>query len=281
LKEDKPLVSILITTYNSEKYIKECLESILNQTYKNLEIIIIDDCSKDNTLNILKEYKDNRIKIYSNKHNLGISKNLNKGLNKCNGEYIAIMDSDDWSYPDRIKKQVKLMEDNQKTILCGGYMDICDENLNYKTTRTYPTTDKEIRKIILRYNPISHPAIMWRKEKLLKTNLYPLWTKNTCHDYALVLEASQYGELRNIPEPLIKYRVRKNSVTGKKIRQTQLFSTYLQLKACIEYGLKATKKDKMFIIMRSLSTFVLPTSFQRKIANKFNYKNNDVNETIS
>ena len=104
---------------------------------------------------------------------------------------------------------------------------------------------------------------MWRKEKLFKTNLYPLWTKNTCHDYALVLEASQYGELRNIPEPLIKYRVRKNSVTGKNPSDSAILHIS-STKSLYRIRFKSYKKDKMFIIMRTLSTFVLQHLFKGK-----------------
>lgn len=164
------------------------------------------------------------------------------------------------------------MENSPKTVLCSGYMDMCDENLDFIHTRTYPLTNKDIRRVLLRYDPIAHPASMWRKDVLLQTNLYPLYVKNTCHDYSLVFEISQYGEFQNIPEPLIKYRIRKDSVTGKKIRQTQLFSTYFQIKAMVEYGFKATFSDKLFILFRTLSAFLLPTSLQRAIANRFNYK---------
>lgn len=271
-EKNNPLVSVIIPTYNSSKYIKKTLEGILEQTYSNLEIIITDDCSKDNTLEIVKKYKDERIKIFTNEKNLGISGNLNKGVKLSNGKYIAMMDADDWSYPYRIEKQVKVMEENPNVGLCSGYMDICDEDLNFKHTRTYPTKDEDIRKTLLRYNPISHPAAMWRKEILLKTNLYPLDVNNTCHDYAVIFEISQFGEFKNIPKPLIKYRVRKDSVTGKKVRQTQLTSTRLQRNAIKKYGFKPTIGDKVFIFARTISAFILPTQLQRHIANNFNYK---------
>jgi glycosyltransferase involved in cell wall biosynthesis len=270
--KNNPLVSVIIPTYNSSKYIKETLESILDQTYSNLEIVITDDASKDDTLDIVRGYEDSRIKILTNKKNLGISGNMNKGILSSKGKYIAIMDADDWSYPYRIEKQVKMMEENPNVVLCSGYMDMCDENLKFKHTRTYPTTNEEIRKVLLRYDPIAHPASMWRKETLLKTNLYPLYVNNTCHDYSLIFEISQYGEFQNIPESLIKYRIRKDSVTGKKVRQTQLFSTYFQIKAIVEYGFKPTFGDKVFIFLRTISAYVLPVQIQRAIANNFNYK---------
>ena len=267
-QKSNPLVSVLIPTYNSELYIKDTLESILNQTYKNLEIIIIDDASTDSTLKIVKKYKDKRIKIYINNKNLGIAKNMNKGIRLSNGKYLAIMDADDWSYPYRIEEQVQLMEENPKVVLCSGYMDICNENLEFQNTRTYPITDKEIRKAIVTYDPISHPASMWRMSELLKTTLYndnfPI-----CRDYDLIVRISEFGEYQNIPKPLIKYRVRKDSETGKRIRQTQWYSFYLQMKAHFEYHFPMTLGDKMFLLGRLIATIILPTSLQRYIANRF------------
>lgn len=270
MKDKLPLVSVLITTYNSEDFVKDTVESIINQTYKNIEIIIADDCSTDSTITILKnlQRKDNRIILYQNKRNLGITDNMNKGIRNCNGKYIAILDGDDWAYPYRIEEQVKIMEENPAIVLCSGYMDICDENLNIQTTRKYPITDKDIRKAIVRYDPISHTSSMWRKDALLKTGLYsskfPI-----CRDYDLIVRISEFGKYQNIPKSLIKYRVRKNSETGKRIRQTQYYSFYVQMKAHFEYGFPLTFGDIIFIFFRLLTTIILPTSLQRLIANHF------------
>lgn len=267
-QKSNPLISVLIPTYNSELYIKSTLESILNQTYKNLETIVIDDASTDNTVEILKNYKDERIKLYVNNNNLGISGNMNKGIKLSHGKYLAIMDADDWSYPYRIEEQVKIMEENPKVVLCSGYMDICDENLKLKNRRTYPITDKEIRKAIVTYDPISHPASMWRMSELLKTGLYsekfPI-----CRDYDLIVRISEFGEYQNVPKPLIKYRVRKDSETGKRIRQTQWYSFYIQMKAHFEYHFPMTFGDKIFLLGRLIATIILPTSLQRFVANRF------------
>lgn len=265
---NNPLVSVLIPTYNSEKYIKDTLEGILNQTYDNLEIVVIDDASTDKTLDIVRKYTDKRIKLFLNNKNLGISGNMNKGIKLSNGKYLAIMDADDWSYPYRIEQQVNLMEDNPKVVLCSGYMDICDEDLNFINTRSYPTTDKNIRKAIVRYDPISHPASMWRVSKLIKTSLY---NKNfpICRDYDLIVRISEFGEFQNISKSLIKYRVRKDSETGKRIRQTQWYSFYIQMKAHFEYGFTLKFSDILFITMRLIASIILPVSLQRAIANRF------------
>lgn len=268
--KDIPLVSVLIATYNSDAFVKDTVESIINQTYKNLEIVISDDCSTDNTIKIVEnlQQKDSRIILIKNKKNLGIADNMNKGIMNCKGKYIAILDGDDWAYPYRIEEQVEIMEENPSVVLCSGYMDICDENLNIQTTRKYPLTDIDIRKAMVKYDPISHTSSMWRKDALLEIGLYsnkfPI-----CRDYDLVVRISKFGEYRNIPKSLIKYRVRNNSETGKRIRQTQYYSFYIQMKAHFEYGFPLTFGDIIFMFFRLLATVILPTSVQRFLANHF------------
>lgn len=270
MQESNPLVSVVIAAYNSESFIKETLDSVLSQTYRNLEILVCDDASSDRTVDIVKSYKekDERIILIENRENLGISLNMNNGICNAKGKYIAILDADDWAYPYRIKEQVKTMEEDKDIVLCSGFMHICDEDLNIKTVRKYPLADKDIRKAIVRYNPISHPASMWKRSALLKTSLY----NERLHinrDYDLLVRISEFGKYRNIPKPLIKYRVRKDSETGKRIRQTQWYSFYIQMKAHFEYNFPLKFFDIVFLFARMTAAIILPTVLQRYIANNF------------
>ncbi len=268
--KNEPLVSILVATYNSSEYISDCLNSLLDQTYNNIEIVVCDDASTDNTVDIVNELKkiESRIQLFVNEKNLGITLNMNNGIHNCNGKYIAILDGDDWSYPERIAKQVKVMEDDPEIVLCSSFMQICDENLNPVTTRKYPLSDNDIRKAMVRYNPISHPGSMWRAETLKKTSLYnnhfPI-----ARDYDLIVRISEFGKYQNIPEVLIKYRVRNDSETAKRIRQTQWYSFYIQMKAHFEYGFPLKMGDIFFITARIISTIILPAKLQRNLANNF------------
>ena len=132
MKTKKTLVSVLIPTYNSAEFIKDCVESIINQTYKNIKIIIINDASTDKTFDILKRLakQDKRIRLFQNRTNLGITDNMNNGIYKCNGKYIAILDGDDWAYPYRIEEQVKVMENKQNFLGPYGTTDgVADNSL--------------------------------------------------------------------------------------------------------------------------------------------------------
>ena len=127
-----PLVSVIMSVYNGEKYLVQAIDSILNQTYQNFEFIIIDDCSTDNSSHILQEYakKDSRIKIIKKEKNIGIKgfiENLNLGISIAEGKYIARMDADDISLPERFQKQVTFLENNPEIFMVGAQIDFINE----------------------------------------------------------------------------------------------------------------------------------------------------------
>src|SRR3989344_5781814 len=119
-------ISVLMPAYNARKYIGEAIESILNQTFKDFEFIIINDCSTDKTKKIIEEYanKDARIKLINNATNLGLTKSLNIGLKEARGEYVARLDADDVALPERLEKQYEFMEKNKETTLVGAWAEI-------------------------------------------------------------------------------------------------------------------------------------------------------------
>lgn len=203
-----PLVSIVIPVYNGEKYIEESLNSCLNQTYSNIEIIVVNDASTDSTLNILNKYhkNDKRIRVItvSKKENLG--QVINEGIRASEGVYIARMDADDIMYQDRIEKQVAFLEANPKTILVGGQLDIIGEDGNITGSRNYSLDDKELRRNLFLFQPFAHPAVMIRKSSLEEIGLYPEDTKKV-EDTKLMFLLSQVGEFANLPDTVLKYRV--------------------------------------------------------------------------
>ena len=129
--EELPLISVIMPCYNREKYIVEAIESILNQTYTNFEFIIIDDCSTDNTFEIVKEYakKDNRILALKKDKNYCYVHSLNKGIEIAKGKYIARMDDDDISLPERFEKQVEFLEKNEDIIALGTFIEIFSDDM--------------------------------------------------------------------------------------------------------------------------------------------------------
>ena len=212
-----PLVSVLMPCYNVEQYVEESLKSILEQTYRNIEVIAINDCSTDNTGVILEQLakEDNRIQIVNNEKNLKLIKTLNKGITLCNGEYIARMDSDDIALPTRIEKEVQFLESHKDhDIVSTLFYAFRSENPNKKSLHLNPIYDEELRGYMLFKSGICHPAVMIRKRVFTELGLNFEAEYLHVEDYALWSEAIYKTKLANINEPLLLYRVHKNQVSS-------------------------------------------------------------------
>lgn len=240
-----PLVSILIPCYNVEKYVEESLRSILNQTYKNIEIITIDDCSKDNTFDILQNLskEDNRIKVVRNEENLKLIATLNKGISLCNGDYIARMDADDISLPSRIEEEVKFLEENKEyDIVSCQFYAFPSEHPNKKSLHHNPIHYDELQAYLLFKSGICHPAVMIRKRVFSELGLK--FEKEYLHveDYALWSKAVYLTKLANIDKPLLLYRVHQNQVsTLNEELQTQNKTKVFKIH-CRHLGLPETEE---------------------------------------
>lgn len=219
-----PLVSVLIPCYNVEKFVVESVTSIINQTYTNLEIILIDDCSIDNTLDKLKylQAKDSRIKIFQNDENLKLIKTLNKGISLSNGVYIARMDADDISLPTRIEKQVNFLNNNVDYDIVSTMFYTFRTGQTKKNLYVNPTKFEDLQAYLLFKSGICHPAAMIRKtlftDKKLKFEEEYLHVE----DYALWSKALYCTKLANLDEALLLYRVHKNQISSlNEIKQLE------------------------------------------------------------
>ena len=214
MKNDYPLVSFLMPVYNGEKTVARAIESMLNQTYANIEIVIIDDCSVDDTHEICLGYAKNNncIRVYKNNTNMGVAKSLNRGLCLCEGKYIARMDADDFSMSDRVETQVCYMETYPNIGVLGCNMmiatDFCDEISEVK----YAVDNQHLKCTLLFNTPFSHPTVMLRTEVLRCSNIqYP---EKYAEDYALWTEMSFITDFATIPEVFLKYSVSDDNVTS-------------------------------------------------------------------
>lgn len=206
MSSPQPLVSIIMPVYNSEKYLHESISSILNQTLKKFELIIIDDKSSDNSIDIIHSFikKDNRIKLYINKENKGAASSRNLGISYSKGKYIALMDSDDISYSTRLEKQVSYLEENHDIGLCGSNCTYIGFKKSHKSN--LPLTHNEIVSSFLFYNPIIHPSITFRASKLKNIQYVYQEGKQRVEDLDLLVRMSKNVKFANLPDVLIKYR---------------------------------------------------------------------------
>lgn len=203
-------LAVLLPTYNAAFYLRESIDSVLNQTFADFDLYIYDDCSTDNTEGIILEYKDNRIYYRKNSINSGIAVTLNKGLEALlpHYEYIARMDADDWCYPERFEKQIDFLDKNQEIVLCGtqGYW-LKDMNQNPVTGWEYPVRNEYIRVYLLFAASFHHQSIILQSRFFIKTNLRYDENIATCEDWDLWTRVIYVGKVVNLPGFLIKCRI--------------------------------------------------------------------------
>lgn len=212
-----PLVTVLLPCYNSEKYIKKSIESIIHQTYNKLEIIVLDDGSTDNSLEIINTCAkaDSRIKVLKHDKNETLIPSLNEMISLAEGEYIARMDADDVSVPERIEKQIKYLETNYDIDVCGSSVIVVDEKGEKRGIRRVPCDSKYIKELLPFGNVIVHSSIVGRA-KIFKQFIYDM---NYVHaeDYELWCRLVYSNNIRisNIKETLLYYRVSGSQITQK------------------------------------------------------------------
>ena len=224
------MISVIMSTYKEdERLLRESIESILNQTYRDFEyIIILDYPDNDVHKSVIEEYalKDDRIHFYINEKNMGLTDSLNRGLSLCHGEYIARMDADDISLPDRLERQMEYLEKNHYDLI-GGITEMINENgsLLY-SIKSVPADPKKINKALRYSQCIAHPTWLGRKEVFEKNAGYrhmPL-----CEDYDFTLRAVLNGfVVSNLNEAVLKYRMTSNSISRSNLFEQYLYMSYI------------------------------------------------------
>jgi glycosyltransferase involved in cell wall biosynthesis len=212
-----PRVSVITTVYNGEKYIREAIDSVLNQTLEDFELIAVNDGSTDETLEILRSYEDPRIIIIDNQKNIGIPKSLNKALGIARGEYIVRQDADDISSDTRLERQTKFLTENKDVGLVGTSYYRIDGDGQEICVDECLSGEKAIHFMGL-------PTIMVRKDCLDKMGGFRE-VFEIAEDYDLYLRISEVFRIGTIREPLYKYRVYNSSTTSSKKLQTDLYAS--------------------------------------------------------
>lgn len=211
---DNPKVTVFIPAYNREKYIGDAIESILAQTFTNYEILLIDDGSKDGTVEKMRSYADPRIRTIINEKNLGIPKTRNKGIEQARGEYIAMLDSDDRAYPTRLEKQVDFLEAHQDYAQVGSWCRMMNEQGQpLKKIKRQPILPDDVDVQLLFRCSLSNRSIMARTKILREygyRNDYP-----RCQDYDLHMRLAKKYKLGNLPECLVYGRIHDHQITSQ------------------------------------------------------------------
>ena len=202
-----PRLSVILPVYNCEKYIYEAVDSILNQTFTDFELLIVDDFSTDSTVLILESFKDSRIQLFKKEKNTGYTNSLNYAISIAKGEYIARMDGDDICLPQRFEKQVNFLDCHPDVILCGSAVQIIDSD----TILRLPTNHDEIKVKLCFATSFCHPSVMG-KAIVFKENLYDVKLE-PAEDYDLWTRLVFKGQLANLDEILLMYRIHEEQVS--------------------------------------------------------------------
>lgn len=224
-----PAISVIMPAYNTEKYIGAAIESILQQTFEDFELIIIDDASTDQTYDIMCSYHDNRIIRMRNHINLGVAACVNKGMSIASSEYIARMDSDDISMPDRFQKQIEFMDANPNLGISGTHMAVIDNEGQLIKEHHKKTGDETIKiSLFFGHTSLAHPSIIIRKKIIDMHHLRYDSAFQYAEDYDFYCRCSSFVALDNYPECLVRYRIHPESVS-QKYRQQQIIDAQTAL----------------------------------------------------
>src|SRR3984893_8087593 len=216
-----PTVSVVMSVFNGEEFLSETIDSVLNQSFRDFEFVIVDDGSTDATADILSKYvlRDGRIRVLRNGKK-GRAASLNLGISLANGKYVANPDADDLSIPGRLEEQVAFMERNPEVGVLGGAFELIADSGDVIDIIRHPLEDSQIQSVILRYNPICHSSVILRKDIVLASGGYRS-TFEPSEDYDLWLRMSERSRLANLQNVLVRYRVHANQLSVRKLeRQT-------------------------------------------------------------
>jgi glycosyltransferase involved in cell wall biosynthesis len=269
----EPKITVMMPCFNAEHYITDAIESVLTQTFKDFEFLIINDGSTDRTNELIKSFKDERIVIID-QENQGVAVALNNGLKYASAPYIARFDADDICFPERLKKQYHFMISNPDCIVSGSGAEYIDNSGNYIFTH-FPqfTTHDEIQRLPYNFCPFIHASVMYKKELISRIG----YNKNahSFEDHLLWLQVKDMGKMCNMPDPLISVRLNPGSLTMDERKRSKGFHR-IKNKALMEKDINNEDGDRlMAIISNQNSSKNKEGAYYSLLAKKFLWNNYD------
>ena len=250
------MISVIMAVYNAENCVRSAVDSILNQTYEDFEFIIINDCSTDNTLDILKSYSDKRIKIINNERNLGQTKSLNIGIREAKGEYMARMDADDFAFPAKLERQLNYITKHPEYVAVGTSAHKVYARSGKREMFRGATAPSEVLMRLVYATPLLHVSVMMHKDTILQVGGYDERFL-ICADYVLWSNLIRKGyKITSLPDVLMRFKVNEESYSMKNKERT-IFEYCQSLMENINYltNLKASYLD----VRKLFSMFIVDT----------------------
>lgn len=259
--QKKPFVSVIMPVYNGESFISEAIESILTQTYQDFELFIINDRSSDETSEIIKEYKKRfpqKIRLIQLNKRHGAYGAMNAAMKYAKGEFIAPMDSDDVSHPERLRKEVEFLLNNPDVIVVGSFARIIDKNKNVVGRKIFGITHQAIYSSFFYVHPIVHPSCMIRKNMLLQNDKLYQDIFGVNDDYYTFFTLLCLGKFANIPEFLLDYRVHLGNSSLQGLKSKFFNTVKIRLNAVRNLGYKPELSGYLRFLMQILLVSFIP-----------------------
>lgn len=267
-------VTVLMSVYNGEKYLREAIDSILAQSYRDFEFVIYDDCSTDGSSSIIQSYSDPRIIYRRNSVNQGLTRNLADGLLRSKSRYIVRMDADDIAYPHRLQTQVMWMDEHPEISIAGSSVSYFCSKPGDSGISAQPQDDTTIKATLFISFTLMHPSIIIRREDLIKHQLNYNPDYRYSQDHALYLDCIRYGlKFANISEPLLHMRSHVESISKEKHAVQQECSMRARLNFLQVTGIAQECDSTEISIYNNLASGVYPDSVDKVHAyERFIYK---------
>lgn len=256
-----PLVSVVMPVYNSQAYITEAVESILNQTYSNIEVVIVDDHSTDTTWKIvsaLAKKHPQKITAFRQPQNAGPTQATNRAIRHAQGSYIAIMDSDDVSHPERIAAQVAFLEKNPEVVVVGTQATVINQDGEVIGSKQFPTDHEAIYQAYGEVHPIVHPSVMINRKLLKKKELLYVDKYDIHADYYNMFRLLQYGTFANLDKALIFYRVHGKNNSLKRLKRSYWLIVLIRLEAVLSFHYKMSLKAFFIMLLQTAVALATP-----------------------
>ncbi len=216
-KQNKPMISIITPSYNSAKFIGDTIQSVLNQTYTNWEMVIVDDCSKDETVKIIQQYEDERIRLIQLQENSGPAIARNTAIEAAQGRYLSFLDSDDQWLPEKLEIQLRFMQEREIAFSYSKYKNMTEDGIETNTIVDVP--EMVSYEDLLKHNVIGCLTVMIDKDKVGEVTMVNIRTRQ---DYVLWLDLCKRGfTAYGLQEVLAKYRIVENSVSSNKLKMAK------------------------------------------------------------
>lgn len=253
-----PMATVMVAVYNAAQYLRETIESVLAQDFKDFELLLLDDGSVDNSVDIINSFTDPRIVLVQHKNNLGVVDNGNCGFGLAKGKYIFLLGHDDLCRSNRLSKQIAFMEENPAIGICGSWMRTFPHE---ESEFQYPTQPDVIHCEMLFFNPIGAPSVVIRKQEMFEKQIFYRNYYACAEDYDLWAQALAQGVvLANLPEVLVDYRIHENQMSSKSSERQMAVTMQVQYDLLRFLGLNPSKQEMEIHSLLGKGNFIMQPS---------------------